>query len=85
MLERRVVEDEAALEFHRDGALTFRGLESIGIIDRPPRLPFNERPCYPIPSDMVMTTASCDRTAERDRVDFVLSDSSLSRKRSGTN
>lgn len=31
-----VVEDEAALEFHWGGALTFRGLESTGIIDRPP-------------------------------------------------
>lgn len=49
-LERRVVaEDEAALEFHRGGALTFRGLESTGIIDRPLRLPFDERPCA-IPS-----------------------------------
>lgn len=44
-LERRaVVEDETALEFQRGGALTFRGLESTGIIDRPPRLPFDERP-----------------------------------------
>jgi hypothetical protein len=30
-----VAGDEAALEFHRGGALTFRGLESSGIIDRP--------------------------------------------------
>lgn len=27
-------DEEAAFEFHRDGALTFRGLESAGIIDR---------------------------------------------------
>lgn len=43
-------EDEAGLEFHRGGALTFRGLESTGIIDRPLRLPFDERPCYSIAS-----------------------------------
>lgn len=70
---RRIVVagDEAALEFHRGGALTFRGLESSGIIDRPARLPFDERPCYSIPSGIWLRRATSRRATERGPVDFV--------------
>jgi len=69
-LERRaVVEDETALEFHRGGALTFHGLESTGIIDRPPRLPFDERSCYPFrPVRLRRSIAPYDLAMERGRV-----------------
>lgn len=67
-LERRaVVEDEAALEFHRGGALTFRGLESTGIIDRPPRLPFDERWCYPSGTITTINRAVRPRDGTRPR------------------
>lgn len=69
---RLSVEDEAGLEFHRGGALTFRGLESTGIIDRPLRLPFDERPCYSIASGTVTTNCVRPRRpVERGHVDFV--------------
>lgn len=80
-----VVEDEAALEFHRDGALTFRGLESTGIIDQ--RLPFDERPCYSILSGMVTTNCVVRPRAERRNATATTSwtgfQSFAERKRSG--
>lgn len=65
-------EDEAGLEFHRGGALTFRGLESTGIIDRPMRLPFDERPCYSNASGTVTTKSAYDLVKRWNATDLTL-------------